>query len=69
MALVNEALTLEPFVALLGYTALARLQQARGNFRAALATLDALVHVAQLRHFPLHLVTQGSSVRAQLLLA
>jgi LuxR family maltose regulon positive regulatory protein len=70
MALIDESLTLEPFVALLGYTALARLQQARGTFRAALETLDAaLLRVARLRHFPLHLVTQGSSLRAQLLLA
>src|SRR5262249_46542259 len=30
MALVNGMLTLEPFVAMLGYAALARLQQARG---------------------------------------
>ena len=42
MALVNETLTLEPLVAVLGYTALARLQQARGKTREALATLDAL---------------------------
>jgi LuxR family maltose regulon positive regulatory protein len=69
MALINEPLTLEPFVALLGYTALALLEQARGNSSAALETLDALVHVAQLRHFPPQLMIQGSSVRAQLLLA
>jgi hypothetical protein len=35
MALVKETLTLEPFVAVLGYTALARLQQARGNIPVA----------------------------------
>ncbi len=68
-ALVDEALTLEPFVALLGHTALARLQQARGNSRAAFATLDTLARVAQLRRFPPHLVTQGAAVRAQLELA
>ena len=69
MALVNEPLTLEPFVALLGYTALARLQQARGNSRAALATLDNLARMAQLRHFAAHLMTQGAAVRVQLELA
>jgi len=69
MALINEPLTLEPFVALLGYTALARLEQARGNGRAALATLDALAQLAQQRHFAPHLVTQGAATRAYLELA
>jgi len=66
MALVKETVTLEPFVAVLGYTALARLQQARGNTREAFATLDALALLAKQRHFPPHLVTQWSAVRAQL---
>src|SRR6266568_1135877 len=69
MALVKETLAVEPFVAVLGYTALARLQQARGNSREALATLDALVHLAEGRHFAPHLGTQGAAVRAQLELA
>jgi LuxR family maltose regulon positive regulatory protein len=69
MALVNETLTVEPFVAVLGYTALARLQQARGNTSAALATLDALAQLAERRHFAQHLVTQVAAVRAQLELA
>ena len=69
MALVNETLTVEPFVAVLGYTALARLLQARGNSRAALATLDALAQLAEQRHFAPHLMTQGAAVRAQLELA
>ena len=69
MALVNETLTVEPFVAVRGYTALARLQQARGNAPAALATLNGLVQLAEQRHFPPHLVTQGAAVRAQLELA
>jgi LuxR family maltose regulon positive regulatory protein len=69
MALVKETLTVEPFVAVLGYTALARLLQARGNSRAAPATLDALGQVAQQRHFALHLMPQVADVRAQLELA
>ena len=69
MALVNETLALEPWVAVLGYTALARLQQARGKTREALATLDGLVQVAEQRHFPPDLMTQGAAVRAQLELA
>jgi LuxR family maltose regulon positive regulatory protein len=69
MALVKETLTVEPFVAVLGYTTLARLEQARGNSLEALATLDTLEHLADQRHFPQHLVTQETAVRAQLELA
>jgi LuxR family transcriptional regulator, maltose regulon positive regulatory protein len=69
MALVKETLTLEPFVAVLGYTALARLQQARGNSREALATLDTLAHLAERRHFAPHLLPQMAAVRAQFELA
>jgi LuxR family maltose regulon positive regulatory protein len=69
VALVKETLTVEPLVAVLGYTALARLQQARGNFREALATLDAFEHLAEQRHFAPHLLSQGAAVRARLELA
>jgi LuxR family maltose regulon positive regulatory protein len=69
MALIKETLTVEPFIAVLGYTALVRLQQARGNTLAALATLDGLVQLAELRHFAPHLMTQRAAVRAQLQLA
>ncbi len=69
MALVNETLTVEPFVAVLGYTALARLLQARGNTTAALATLDGLVQLAEQRHFATHLMSQKAAVRARLELA
>jgi len=53
----------------LGYTALARLQQARGNFREALLTLDGLAEVAEQRLFPSHLVAQVAAIRAQFELA
>ena len=69
MALVNETLALEPWVAMLGYTALARLQQARGKTREAFATLDGLVQIAEQRHFPPDLMTQEAAVQAQLELA
>jgi LuxR family maltose regulon positive regulatory protein len=69
MALIKETLTVEPFVAVLGYSALAHLQQARGTTRAALATLDALMRLAQQRHFPPHLMNQVAAIRAQLELA
>ena len=48
MVLVKETLTVEPFVAVLGYSALARLEQARGNTHEAFATLDELVQLASL---------------------
>ena len=69
MALINETLTVDPFWAALGYTALARLQQVRGNSLAAFATLDALAHVAERRHFTSNVIAQGEAVRAQLELA
>ncbi|HEX6483586.1 MAG TPA: LuxR C-terminal-related transcriptional regulator [Ktedonobacteraceae bacterium] len=69
MALVKETLTVEPFVAVSGYAALARLRQAHGNSRGALATLDTLEHLAEQRHFPSHLMSQVAAVRAQLELA
>jgi LuxR family maltose regulon positive regulatory protein len=69
MTLIKETLTVDPFVALLGYTALAHLQQARGNTREARTTLDALAHLAEQRHFAPHLVAQVIAVRAQLELA
>jgi LuxR family maltose regulon positive regulatory protein len=69
MALVNEKLTVEPFMASLGYPALAHLQQVRGNFRAALATLDGLEHLAEQRHFGPQLVAQIAAIRVHLELA
>ena len=69
MALLKEALTIDPSAAIWGYTALARLEQARGNTREALATLDALAHLAEQWHFAPHLVTRGAAARAQLELA
>jgi ATP/maltotriose-dependent transcriptional regulator MalT len=66
MTLVNEALPVEPFMAILGYTAMARLQQARGNSRDALTVLDSLVQLAEHRHFAPYLMTQEAALRAQL---
>jgi LuxR family maltose regulon positive regulatory protein len=45
------------------------LQQARGNTREALATLDALLRLADRCHFAAHLLPQMAGVRAQLELA
>jgi len=69
MALAKGMLTLEPFVAILGFAALARLQLTRGNAREALATLDALVRLAEQRNFSSQWVARGEAVRAQLELA
>jgi LuxR family maltose regulon positive regulatory protein len=69
MALVKETLTVDPPTAIRGYTALARLQQAQGNFRGAFGTLDALTHLAERRHFPPHLMTQMAAIRARLEIA
>jgi hypothetical protein len=66
MVLVKETLTVEPFVAVLGYTALARLQQARSNTAAALMTLDVLARLAQQRHLTPQVMTQVATRRAQL---
>jgi LuxR family maltose regulon positive regulatory protein len=68
-SLINERLPIEPLVAILGYSALARLYQARGNSSAALETLDALDQVTEQRHFPLQYAAQGAAVRARLELA
>lgn len=65
MALINEALPLDPLVAILGYIALARLQQAGGNTTAALTTLDALARLAKRRHFSIHLMPQVAAVRVR----
>lgn len=69
MRLVKETLTVEPSVAMRGYIAQARLQQARGNFHAAFATLDALAQLAEQRHFFPYVLAHGAALRAQLHLA
>jgi LuxR family maltose regulon positive regulatory protein len=68
-ALVNETRTVEPSALILGYSALARLELARGNIAAALTALDNLVHLTEQRHIPHFRVTQVAAVRAQLELA
>jgi LuxR family maltose regulon positive regulatory protein len=69
MALVKETVTLEPFVAELGYTALARLQWAHGNISAAYASLNTLMQEAERRHFPPDLRLRVEAMQAQLELA
>jgi ATP/maltotriose-dependent transcriptional regulator MalT len=66
MALIKETQTLDPFVALLGYTALAWLQQARGSNSQAIATLDALARLSEQRHYTSQWLAQAKAVRAHL---
>ncbi len=54
---------------LFGYLTLVRLQQARGEYSRALATLDAFTHLTETRHFPLHMRAIGDTLRAQIALA
>src|SRR5262249_42740300 len=67
--LIKDAWVVEPFVAALGYTALARLEQARGNIPAALESLDILAHVAERRNFASSVAPQLAATRVQLELA
>ncbi len=52
-----------------GYLVLARLQQARGEVAAAVATLDAFAALGERRHFVAALRARGEAMRAQLALA
>ena len=54
---------------LLGYTTLARLQQARGQYSLALATLAAFIRLAHQRHFSSWLLSHVAAVQAQVELA
>src|SRR5256886_8083794 len=69
MDLVRGTLTVFADEVTLGYIALARLQQARGEYSRALATLDAFTNLASLRHFVPQLLARGRAVRAQVELA
>jgi len=52
----------------LGYLALARLQQARGQQASAQRTLEAYTDLARRRGFVAHLVARGAAAQAQLAL-
>jgi len=69
MDLVQGTLTVFADEVTLGYIALARLQQARGEYSRALATLDAFTNLASLRHFVPQMLARGKAVRAQVELA
>jgi len=69
MDLVKGTLTVFADEVTLGYIALARLQQARGEYSRALATLDAFMDLARKRHFVPQMLARGMAVRAQVELA
>jgi len=69
MRLIEGMMSVDADVVMRGYTALARLQQARGDYCKALATLDAFMQMAHQRHFVPWLVSCVLAVRAQVELA
>ncbi|MGZ3626096.1 MAG: LuxR C-terminal-related transcriptional regulator [Ktedonobacteraceae bacterium] len=62
-------LSVDAEVVTLGYTAQARLEWARGDYRKAFITLDKFEMFARQRNFVPHLVARGGAVRAQIELA
>ena len=69
MDLARGTLTVYVEIVTLGYTALARLQEARGNFQGALETLSAFAELADQRHFVPRLLARGAAVQAQIAVA
>jgi LuxR family maltose regulon positive regulatory protein len=69
MEAMRQGVFLEPVTVLLGYATQARLQQARGEFSHARATIDELVQLTERDHFPPPLRVLAAAARAQILLA
>ncbi|HZU02525.1 MAG TPA: LuxR C-terminal-related transcriptional regulator [Ktedonobacteraceae bacterium] len=69
MDLLSGALSIDTDKVWLGYSRLAQLQQARGRYDLALATLDAFVLLAQQRPIPPLLMAQSAALRAHMELA
>jgi hypothetical protein len=65
MDLIRGTSTVFGYVVTLGYTALARLQQARRKFQGTMATLHAFSELAHQRHLSQHLLAQAKAVGAQ----
>jgi LuxR family transcriptional regulator, maltose regulon positive regulatory protein len=66
LELVEGGLTAEGEVVALGYTSLARLQVARGNYSQALSALDTFTRTADARSFAPHLITRGTTLSANI---
>src|SRR5262249_1586382 len=69
MELISGLPIVEAEVVTRGYIALARLQQTRGEYRKALATLDSFAQMARRCQFVPHLLAQATAARAQVELA
>ena len=69
LELIRATQAAEADVVTEGYIALARLQQASGEYSQALATLDAYVALADARSYVPHLLTGVAAVRAHLAVA
>ncbi len=69
MELVRGTLTVDAEVVLQGYTALTRLEMARGSSRRALATLEAFTQLANVRRFIPSLLHREGALRAWVELA
>jgi LuxR family maltose regulon positive regulatory protein len=69
MEIIQETLAVDAEDVSLGYLALARLQEARGDQRGARATVDAFADLARRRGFAPHLAARGAAIQAQLALS
>jgi LuxR family maltose regulon positive regulatory protein len=69
MQIILETVAVDADDVSLGYLALARLQQARGDHSGADTTLHTFADLARQRRFAPHLVTRAAAVQAQLALA
>jgi LuxR family maltose regulon positive regulatory protein len=69
MEMIGEMVTVEPYVALAGYTTLARLRWAQGDTSGVRTTLDAFARLAYARCFAPAWQAQIAAVRAELELA
>jgi len=69
LEIIMETLAVDADDVSLGYLALARLQQARGDHAGARATLDTFADLARRRGFAPHLAARAAATQAQLGLA
>jgi LuxR family maltose regulon positive regulatory protein len=69
MRLTRETLLIDARSLVLGYTTLARLQQALGKHGQALETLAAFITLARERHFVTWMIDRAAALRAQIELA
>jgi LuxR family maltose regulon positive regulatory protein len=69
LELIQGTWVVEADVVTQGYLGLARVQQARGEYSQAVATLDTFTRLAPQRHFVPSLLARGAAVQARIALA